>query len=41
MLINVHCIRILPNAEHSCAGHATELMLDARAFYLALVMVIS
>ena len=31
--------RTIPNAEHSCAGHATSLMLTARSFYLSLVLV--
>ncbi|KAL5496935.1 hypothetical protein EMCRGX_G013313 [Ephydatia muelleri] len=31
-------IRTLPNAEHSCAGHVMSLILDARAFYLSILL---
>ena len=31
--------RIMPNAEHSCAGHYTTIILGIRAFYLSLLMV--
>ncbi|XP_025076722.1 autocrine proliferation repressor protein A-like [Pomacea canaliculata] len=30
-------LRILPNAEHSCAGHEISLFFDLRAFYLSVV----
>jgi PhoPQ-activated pathogenicity-related protein len=31
-------IRVLPNAEHSCAGHFTSLFFDARAFYYSIML---
>ena len=32
--------RIMPNAEHSCAGHYTTIILGIRAFYLSVLMVL-
>ena len=37
-----HCVphnRTLPNAEHSCAGHFTSLVLSLRTFYLSILLV--
>lgn len=31
--------RVLPNAEHSCAGHFTSIFFDARAFYYSILLV--
>ncbi len=31
--------RMLPNAEHSCAGHYTSLIFSVRAFYLSILTV--
>jgi PhoPQ-activated pathogenicity-related protein len=31
-------IRVLPNAEHSCAGHFASIFFDARAFYYSLLL---
>jgi PhoPQ-activated pathogenicity-related protein len=31
-------IRVLPNAEHSCAGHFASLFFDARAFYYSIML---
>lgn len=31
----------MPNAEHSCVGHVISLILDARAFYLSILLGVS
>ena len=37
--IILYLTRILPNAEHSCAGHEISLFFDMRSFFLMVVQV--
>ena len=32
-------VNMLPNAEHSCAGHEMQLLLNVQAFYISVFKV--